>query len=687
MSATKFELDKIRILLDNINNKMIDVRFDPVDFSLEGSSSGLNAFIYSYVRLANFLAEYRIFARNDIIRICNILNGFQQQDSTMAQYIDGDAHAFQEFTVNASNITDDTSSQSIPTIETTNFRVCRIDTENVTSNYTTFLLALSARLVELDGYIEDFKDSQALTGKTATAMQSYWKEVHIPIIKAIDTALWTINDYLVAYAQELNTLINDSLYYVLPQSEMEAAITELTNIRASLAIIVDDVDSRITSYSSLLGVNVTIPNGIPMLDKYQQEANKIQNLLDNIISFESSKVSLVKDYIDDFVTDTTQLISIVESRMEEVGIGNYPPGTFATICNSYNITLLDNGSACEKNFQKYIDAFEASHPEYAEAMNDFLNVDDGTNSLTDDMKARIKYTAYTAPEPYRTIIMNGIMNGEIHIGSLSVGTTPFEQWIYTVSNGKFQLTSHNNVFTNSVNYRPIDYDNQYVENDMSTIWHEMGHGFDNLGNAFWWGSVGAQLIPFNLATYTTYNETMRKEVSFQEAMYYDIFDNPNNPHSIRNIAQECSSTGNLDAVIDAFKNYKYDKLSEEDKKLYREICARFIADGSAYRQNSSSDTPLDNFGGVSDTYGGMTHNGLVQNYDAAGNRSGPNLSDTEAHENNYWSLPTWIGQTEFYAEYFSANVNGNAEKVALMREYYPEACKVADSYSTYLANS
>ncbi len=49
------------------------------------------------------------------------------------------------------------------------------------------------------------------------------------------------------------------------------------------------------------------------------------------------------------------------------------------------------------------------------------------------------------------------------------------------------------------------------------------------------------------------------------------------------------------------------------------------------------------------------------------------------------TYPASSAPTEFYAAYFSANVTGNEAELALMKEYYPTATSVADSYSNQLA--
>lgn len=51
------------------------------------------------------------------------------------------------------------------------------------------------------------------------------------------------------------------------------------------------------------------------------------------------------------------------------------------------------------------------------------------------------------------------------------------------------------------------------------------------------------------------------------------------------------------------------------------------------------------------------------------------------------TYPASSAPTEFYAAYFSANVTGNEAELALMKEYYPTATSVADSYSNQLAGN
>lgn len=686
MSTISYDLDKIRTHLESIDNKLQKAKLSYVDFGLEGSSSGLNSFVYSYVRLANFLDKYRVFVQKDILDVCNTINDYVKSDNATAKHFMGNQAYFMEFTVNIDNSVKPFRRQSVsdpqdvsyslggshsplPSINTSSFVVSRLDTENMASKLSSSLISLSLELVELNRLIDAFsKDASALTGQYAEAMKMYWAEVHIPIVKAIDTALWTLNTHMTNYSSELYQLVSDDSYFVLTQSEMEASVNELTNIRASLAIIVDDVDSGIASYSSLLGVNVTIPNGRPMLDKYQQAASKIQTLVENVGNYESSKVTLVKGYIDEFVTNMSKVIDTVDDRIKDKT--RYSKNLFNTIYKAQDLKLVTEAKACERDEDTLIAAFEAEHPEYADAMNKFLNNDhDPLANLPDDMKKRIKYTAYTAPEPYRTIIMNEIMNKKITIGVLN---TQLLHW------KDIEMRSHNIPYTGIIDF------SKYDRESISTFWHEFGHASDNQGAPFYspWGSIQTP------DAFKVYCPGLGKEVTFAEAMKYDIYDNPNNPHSIYSVAKSCGVPGNYENVAKAFweksNNPKtffdnsYKMLSDEDKKLYEEVCKRF--------QNEMSNYP--EYSAVADTYGGMTRNGIVTTYDSQNHTgTGYAFNGYGIHpEKWYWFMPELIAPTEFYAEYFSAQATGNAAKVALMRKYYPEACKVADEYSKYLAN-
>lgn len=213
--SISYDIDKLHQLLGNISTKLQEVKFESFDFGLEGNSSGLNTFVYSYVKLANFLVEYRRFVRNDILEVCNSINNFIQLDATAATFISKNSiPSFEEFMVNVDNTADTIVSQTIPPTSISSFIVNRLDTENMTSKYTSLVLPLTARLVELKILVKAFTTSDALTGDTASAMKNYWTEVHIPIIESIDTVLWALNDYMIAYGTDLRSCVNDDLYYV-----------------------------------------------------------------------------------------------------------------------------------------------------------------------------------------------------------------------------------------------------------------------------------------------------------------------------------------------------------------------------------------------------------------------------------------------------------------------------------------
>lgn len=284
--------------------------------------------------------------------------------------------------------------------------------------------------------------------------------------------------------------------------------------------------------------------------------------------------------------------------------------------------------------------FEKNHSKEVEKLNKFLDTGK-VNNLTEDDIRNIKYLIYTAEEPYRSIYLKSV--SKYKIDTMDADDQAFYRpWKHTVT---------------------YDYPDSFDEDPRgpyTTFFHEGGHAIDDLSEkAKWLGS--------DTEKFKAYSADMGKKVTLREAIEYDVYYNKNNEHSISSIADQIisngrsGSRGNIDHVIDAFKNGNLKSLSKEDLSLYNAVCNEFKRVTEARGTHEA-------FEAVSDVYGGVTRNGLRNGY---------------GHDTAYWNNENNTG-SELWAEFFSYHMTGNEENLNNLIEFFPEASKVLDQYANTL---
>ncbi len=294
-------------------------------------------------------------------------------------------------------------------------------------------------------------------------------------------------------------------------------------------------------------------------------------------------------------------------------------------------------SVPKEEMDKYIQQFEKDNPKLARELNKFL--DSGKNNKLDaDDIRNIKYLAYNAEEPFRTIFLKSVSKYSIGDGDLNGGAY-YRPWAHTVN------------FTYSDSFKSDP------RGGYTTFFHECGHAVDDLGDVSKW--LGSDTEKFK-----AYNEKMGKKVTLHEAIEYDVYYNEKNPHSMTSIANEIKnkgvpgtgSRGDVNKVIDAFKSGNTSKLSNEDLILYR----------SVKNQHNATTGRNEQYEAITDIYGGMSHNELRNN--------------GYGHDEKYWNNKA-NAACELWAEFFSYNMAGNTESMENLLEYFPEASKVMEQYA------
>ena len=290
-----------------------------------------------------------------------------------------------------------------------------------------------------------------------------------------------------------------------------------------------------------------------------------------------------------------------------------------------------------EEMDRRIAAFEAAHPESAKRLGCFLS-GGRHNQITAEDVRKIKFLAYNAEEPYRSIFLNSLAKFRIGNADLNNGA-------------RYCRVIH------TVDYSYPDDFSEDPRGPYTTVFHECGHAIDDLSDkSKWWGS--------DTENYTAFSRTLGRAVSLREAIEYDVYYNPENLHSVTSIADEVIAgkrsgcEGDLRKVIRAFQSGKTDKLTNEDLNLFNAVKNRFLRTARSGPHGEAS----------SDVYGGMSCNILRKGY---------------GHEKSYWRNKRRAGR-ELWAEFFSYHMAGNTENLKNLTEYFPEASGVMTEYAAAL---
>lgn len=292
-----------------------------------------------------------------------------------------------------------------------------------------------------------------------------------------------------------------------------------------------------------------------------------------------------------------------------------------------------------KDMDSFISDFEKKNPEVAKQFNKFLS-GGKNNQISEEDIRNIKYLAYNAEEPYRSIYLKNLSKFKISNADLNGGAY-------------YKPVFHN------LNYSYPDDFKSDPRGPYTTVFHECGHAIDDLSDETkWWGS--------DTENFKIRSDAMGKEVTLREAIEYDVYYNTNNPHSVTSIANQVisegkfGSRGNVDKVIAAFKSGNTSRLSNDDLNLYNVVI----------NQHNRTTGKSAQYEAVSDVYGGVSHNALRTNY---------------GHDTDYWNNKNNAGM-ELWAEFYSYNMARDTENLAYLKEYFPESAKVLEGYAHALAD-
>lgn len=307
-----------------------------------------------------------------------------------------------------------------------------------------------------------------------------------------------------------------------------------------------------------------------------------------------------------------------------------------------------NSGASKSEMDELISRYEKENPDFAKKLNDLL-ASGNNNKLTEEDIRNIKYLAYTAEEPYRTIYLN-------ELGKYMIGNGNLDKGAY------YQPGEH------TINFTYKDCFKNDPRGPYTTFFHESGHAIDDLAEL-------AKKNGSDTEVFKGRSNGMDRDVTIREAIEYDVYYNKNNPHSVTSLANDIirrgksGRNGNVDNVIEALQKGSSKGLSKADRELYNAVVA-------AHQRESGGSESME---AVSDVYGGMSNNAL-QKYKQG--RDEYRMGYT--HDDNYWNDQTKPAK-ELWAEFFSYHMAGDEEALRNLKEYFPEAADILEQYAESLA--
>ncbi len=285
--------------------------------------------------------------------------------------------------------------------------------------------------------------------------------------------------------------------------------------------------------------------------------------------------------------------------------------------------------------------YETNHLDEAEKVKSFFDYQE----LTERDNLYIRYYIYSADYKYRNLFLNNL--SKIKIRDINY----YKKANFTPEGYEAGLNiSYKDDFFYSI-FSPYN-----------TLFHEIGHAADYHNDKI--GGKKKHDIEEYEVNYINPGTGIEEKWTIRRAIEYDMFENPNNPHSVRTVGNKYMKEGiqgNIDNVIDGLKERNRSSIKKEDSKLYNKVVNNICEDLNLAKSQSPSDI-----------YRGLTYNGLkgdwyhdLEYYDKVWDE---NDSD--------YNRPT----RELWAEWFSYNMTGNEEAIAVTKEYFPMATIFLEEY-------
>lgn len=341
-----------------------------------------------------------------------------------------------------------------------------------------------------------------------------------------------------------------------------------------------------------------------------------------------------------------EIRAIAVTAMEELGKtfqgGTYtrpPDGLWqaALGCGGEQKTL---GEAGGRYKEQVVEGFETIHPEIAQRFNRLLQ-GKGCKELTAGDILNIKYLAYTAEEPYRSLYLEKLD-------------------AYRISDLYGEEEKKSDTFYEAGRHITLKYPDSFLQDARgayTSFFHETGHGTDYY------------MVSFFSRGYQYEDPETGEKHSLYELIEADVYEN------VREHIRECAPYLSEEKVEIILTSIQYGG-SEED------LNDEMKAIRSAVLQQYNTELAGPAMSAVCDVYGGITNQNIKSDQ---GYGHGPEEGKPFLYWYDIFGQPTNRQSSELWAEYFSFHMTGNEEALAQIRAYYPRASEAMDAMTEEMA--
>ncbi|MCM1496636.1 MAG: hypothetical protein NC089_12680 [Bacteroides sp.] len=343
-----------------------------------------------------------------------------------------------------------------------------------------------------------------------------------------------------------------------------------------------------------------------------------------------------------------EIRTIAVIAMEELGKafqgGKYtsPPfGMWQTAlgCGEERKTLSEAGGLYK---QQVVEGFETVHPEIAERFNRLLQ-SKGCEELTMGDILNIKYLAYTAEEPYRSLYLEKLD----------------AYWISDLYGEDEEKNM--DTFYGVGRHITLNYPESFLQDKRgayTSFFHETGHGTDYY------------MVSFFSHRYQYEDPETGEKHSLYELIEADVYEN------VREHIRACDASLTEEEVEQVLQSIQYGG-SEED---LQDVKLEKIRDDVLRMYDTELAGPT--MSAVCDVYGGITNQNISS---AQGYGHGPEEGKPFLYWYDVVGQPTNKQSSELWTEYFSYQMTGNEEALEQIRAYYPRASEAMDAMTEEMA--
>lgn len=554
--------------------------------------------------------------------------------------------------------------------------------------------AYNAILLEYIHLVKELKNEAIRSEKTAKKL-----EVFLEYTKNLEDVTEDIAGYTNCTIEDFVAKVNSTDRYMYSKP-VTIGSTERDFTDGYEQAVMDELKNKLANWNELelqatnishwgttLGLNGMIQNAQEFQGSIVREITQGINGFLSVVNTVSFYDDLyVKDNMYDiqeamkqFITYLNELGNVIDPG--KVAIDIIPIDKLQSTWNEYfsyyNITrkklIYDEGGNRFKiqevsSYQKncIIDDFERNYPEYKNAMDTMLSTGDPNKLEKEDM-LNIKYIAYTAPEPYRTIYLANL--------NLCV--------FYCIYDEKVQENVKNGYSSEERKIVIRNMSQAFMNNPRTpymTIFHESGHAIDHMIS----GVDGAYFTE-NYITSSSELDAVKKsigkeEVTLQDAIYYDVYNSIEKQIKHGKALDDEKTNGeildeeSIERILDSFQGDTEETimLTSEESTVKNEVLKYY---SNEFKKNENVL--------ALDIYRSMT-NGVIDVLDSESD-------DTQAkigHEEEYWSNEDGSSNNnqskELWAEYFASCMTDNKTSLRSIEKYFPESSKVLEEIVTQL---